>query len=129
MLKITAISASILAFIFIKLAFNVITLRAKNKISFSDGSNESLGRAIRAHGNFSEYSPMALILIACLEINGCWWPLVFGLSAFFITGRIIHASGIVENEEDFKKRILGMKLTFGSLALLAAANLLNVILN
>jgi uncharacterized membrane protein YecN with MAPEG domain len=109
------------------LSFNVIILRAKNKISFGDGSNQALGRAIRAHGNFAEYSPLALILIACLEVNGCWSPAVFGLSIIFIAGRIIHASGIVESEEDFKKRILGMKLTFASLGLLAAANLLTVV--
>jgi uncharacterized membrane protein YecN with MAPEG domain len=128
MLIITAISASVLTALFLKLALNVISLRTKNKISIGDGGNEDLNRAIRAHGNFAEYTPIALILLACLEFNNCWRLVVLALAIAFIAGRIIHARGIVENESDFKKRILGMKLTFFSLAILAALNLLLVIL-
>ena len=127
MLIFTAISAVILTFIFIKLAFNVIALRTKNKIAIGDGGNQDLARAIRAHGNFSEYSPLALILIACLEINGCWWFVLLPLAAMFIAGRVIHAFGISKNETEFKQRILGMKLTFLSLIFLAVANLLAVV--
>jgi uncharacterized membrane protein YecN with MAPEG domain len=128
MLKITAISAAILTFIFVKLAFNVIALRRKNKISIGFGDNQDLARAIRAHGNFSEYSPLALILIACLEINGCWWFVLLPLATMFIAGRVIHALGISKNETEFKQRILGMKLTFSSLIFLAVTNLLMVFL-
>lgn len=70
MLLITSIIASVLAIIFIKPSFTVIGLRRKNKIGLGSGGHEDLERAIRAQGNFAEYAPFGIILIACLELNG-----------------------------------------------------------
>lgn len=123
MLIITSIIASILTIIFIKLSFAVIGLRRKNKIGLGNGGHESLERAIRAQGNFAEYVPFGIILIACLELNDApWWMLVIPGIALII-GRLIHAVGINEPPPDFSKRVLGMKLTFGSLITLVAMNL------
>lgn len=123
MLIITSIIASILTIIFIKLSFAVIGLRRKNKIGLGSGGLESLERAIRAQGNFAEYVPFGIILIACLELNDApWWMLAIPGIALII-GRLIHAVGINEPPPDFSKRVLGMKLTFGSLITLVAMNL------
>ena len=69
MLLITAFFASVLTFIYIKLAKNVIRLRRESNISVGHGKSEPLEKAIRAHANFNEYVPLGLILMACLEIN------------------------------------------------------------
>ena len=70
MLLITAFFSSILALIFYKLSINVIKLRRKYKISLgSSKKHKDLEQAIRAHGNLSEFLPIGLILLACLEIN------------------------------------------------------------
>ena len=123
MLLVTSIIASVLTIIFIKLSFAVIALRRKNKVGLGSGGYEDLERAIRAQGNFTEYVPFGIILIACLELNGAPWWLVAIPGIALIIGRLIHAKGINVPPPDFSKRILGMKLTFNTLIFLVVLNL------
>jgi uncharacterized membrane protein YecN with MAPEG domain len=122
-LTVTSIIASLLTLILIKLSFAVITLRRKNKVGLGSGGHEDLERAIRAQGNFAEYVPFGIILIACLELNDAPWWLVAIPGVLLIAGRLIHAKGINVPPPDFSNRILGMKLTFGTLAALVFLNL------
>ncbi len=115
--------ASALTIIFIKLSFAVIGLRRKNKVGLGSGGHEDLERAIRAQGNFAEYVPFGIILIACLELNGAPWWLVAIPGITLIIGRIIHAKGIQIPPPDFSKRVLGMKLTLTTLIALVLLNL------
>jgi uncharacterized membrane protein YecN with MAPEG domain len=123
MLIVTSIIASLLTIIFIKLSFAVIGLRRKNKVGLGSGGHEDLERAIRAQGNFAEYVPFGIILIACLELNGAPWWLVAIPGIALIVGRMIHAKGINVPPPDFSKRILGMKFTFNTLIALVILNL------
>ena len=123
MLLVTSIIATVLTIIFIKLSFAVIGLRRKNKVGLGSGGHDDLERAIRAQGNFAEYVPFGIILIACLELNGAPWWLVATPGATLIIGRLIHAKGINEPPPDFRKRILGMKFTFYTLITLVVLNL------
>ena len=123
MLIVTSIIASILTLIFVRLSFAVIGLRRKNKVGLGSGGHEDLERAIRAQGNFAEYVPFGIILIACLELNGAPWWLVAIPGITLIIGRLIHAKGINIPPPDFSKRVLGMKVTFTTLISLAALNL------
>lgn len=123
MLVTTAVIASILALMFIKLSFGVIDLRRKNKISLGAGGVDELDRAIRAHGNFAEYVPLGLFLIGALELNGAPLEIVGLLGLLLIAGRYFHAKGIHEPPPNFKNRVRGMKLTFAALGLSALANL------
>ncbi len=123
MLIVTSFFASVLTAIYIKLALNVIALRGKNQVSLGNGGVDDLEKAIRAHGNFSEYVPISLILMGCLELNQApWWLVgIFGLS--LTIGRVLHSLGMKDLPPDFSKRILGMKLTLNTLIGLAALNL------
>lgn len=123
MLLMTSIIAAILTIIFVKLSFAVIGLRRKNKVGLGSGGYDDLERAIRAQGNFAEYVPIGLILIACLELNGAPWWLVISPGITLIIGRLIHAKGINEPPPNFSSRVLGMKFTFGTLITLATLNL------
>lgn len=123
MLLITAIVAALLSLILLKLSFAVINLRRENKVSLGSGGNDALERAIRAQANFTEYVPIGLILMACLELNGAPWWLVLVPGITLIIGRIFHAQGINEVPPNFSKRVLGMKFTFKTLMALAALNL------
>ena len=123
MLIVTSIIASILTLIFVRLSFAVIGLRRKNKVGLGSGGHEDLERAIRAQGNFAEYVPFGIILIACLELNGAPWWLVAIPGITLIVGRMIHAKGINVPPPDFSKRILGMKFTFNTLIALVILNL------
>jgi len=123
MLLITSIIAAIFTIIFVKLSLAVIALRRKNKVGLGSGGHEDLERAIRAQGNFAEYVPFGVILIACLELNGAPWWLVLLPGIALIIGRLIHAKGMNTPPPDFSLRVTGMKLTFGTLATLAVLNL------
>jgi uncharacterized membrane protein YecN with MAPEG domain len=123
MLIVTSIIAAVLTAVFIRLSFNVIGLRRKNKVGLGSGGNEDLERAIRAQGNFAEYVPFGLILLACLELNGAVWWLVAIPGVTLIIGRLIHAIGINTPPPDFSKRVLGMKFTFITLMALVGLNL------
>ena len=127
MLIVTSIIAAILTIIFVKLSLAVIGLRRKNKVGLGSGGHEDLERAIRAQGNFAEYTPFGIILIACLELNGAPWWLVAIPGIALIVGRLIHAKGIQVPPPDFSKRVLGMKLTFATLITLAILNLVWVL--
>ena len=127
MLIVTSIIAAILTIIFVKLSLAVIGLRRKNKVGLGSGGHEDLERAIRAQGNFAEYTPFGIILIACLELNGAPWWLVAIPGIVLIVGRLIHAKGIQVPPPDFSKRVLGMKLTFATLITLAILNLVWVL--
>jgi uncharacterized membrane protein YecN with MAPEG domain len=122
MLLITSLITAVLTMIFIKLSFAVIKLRRQNKVGLGNGGNDDLERAIRAQGNFAEYVPLGIILIACLELNGAPWVLVATPGITLIIGRLIHAKGINTPPPDFSKRVLGMQFTFGTLITLIVFN-------
>ena len=123
MLIITSIIASVLTILFIRISFGVIGLRRKNKIGLGSGGHEDLERAIRTQGNFAEYVPFGIILIACLELNGAPWWLVATPGITLIIGRLVHAKGMNTPPPDFSKRVMGMRLTFYTLITLVVLNL------
>jgi uncharacterized membrane protein YecN with MAPEG domain len=123
MLLVTSIITAILTVIFIKLSFAVIGLRRKNKVGLGSGGHDDLERAIRAQGNFAEYVPFGILLIACLELNGAPWLLTTIPGITLIVGRLIHAQGINVPPPDFSKRVLGMKFTLITLMTLVGLNL------
>ena len=122
MLLVTSIIASVLTIVFVRLSLAVIGLRRKNKVGLGSGGHEDLERAIRAQGNFAEYVPFGILLLACLELNGAPWWLVAIPGVALIAGRLIHAKGINTPPPDFSQRVLGMKLTFSTLIILAVLN-------
>ena len=123
MLLVTSIIAAVLTVIFIKLSFAVIGLRRKNKVGLGSGGHDDLERAIRAQGNFAEYVPFGIILIACLELNGAPWWLVALPGITLTIGRLFHAAGMHEPPPNFGKRVTGMKFTFNTLISLVVLNL------
>ncbi len=125
-LPITAFYASLLGLCYLYLSLLVIGVRRSARISLGDGGNEDLRRLGRAHGNFSEYVPITLILIACFEANfGQAWVIhVFALGLLF--GRLLHAFGIRHHEGASWQRLVGMLLTFAALLMSAVANLIQL---
>jgi len=117
---VSATTAIVLVGLFVKLAFGVIKKRRAHKVALGTGQHPDLEAAIRAHGNFAEYVPLALLLIVFAEINRSPWWLVAIAAAVLVAGRYVHAIAITGN--DLKKRVIGMQLTFASLALGVIAN-------
>jgi len=93
MFQITALYAGILAIILVVLSAHVIMGRQSNAVSLGDGGGV-LSKRIRAHGNFIEYVPMALILIGLLESRGTAGWLVHVLGIVLVVSRILHPFGL-----------------------------------
>jgi len=123
LLSITALYASLLAILLVGLSFNVIRLRLKLKVGIGDGEQKPLAAAIRIHGNFIEYMPLALILLACYELNGAnsLWLHILGATLF--VGRILHAIGLSKSIGISMQRQVGMLSTFLVLLILAIENI------
>ena len=84
--------------------------------------DDFLHRKIRAHGNFIEYAPIFLIMLMLVEINGLDKYFIHFFGIIFISGRALHAYGIVVAEvraRNFLFRQAGMFCTFFCLSSLA----------
>ena len=62
--------AALLALLYLALSGLVIRQRLRHGVPIGLGEAEGLLRASRAHGNFAEYVPFALVLILLLEQGG-----------------------------------------------------------
>lgn len=91
---ITLMYAAILAVIFVGLSVRVIKHRFSTKAILGDGGHAHLNVAIRAHGNFTEYVPLALILIAGVEGLGYSSTIVHVLGIALVVARLSHVLGL-----------------------------------
>ena len=120
MLRITALYAGLLTLLFIGLAAEVIRRRRADRVSIGSGGSPALERAIRGHGNFAEYVPLALVLMAVAEIQGAGpWRLHF-MGIALSAGRLLHGACFVLSGVPMWVRVAGMALTFTALGAGAA---------
>ncbi len=110
---ITPFYAALLGLVFVILSFRTLLLRRKLKIGIGFSDQPLLIRAISAHSNFSEYVPLTLILIFFLEIETRANLLIHILCLSLFFGRIVHAYGISQVNENYNLRSIGMILTIG----------------
>ena len=94
----------------------VIVHRVRSKIDFLDGGDTTLMRRIRAHGNFSETAPMALLLMLLLELDGLASTWLVMLGTALLLGRLLHAASLL-GLAGHRARLLGMALTLAVLSL------------
>jgi len=99
-LPITSLLAGIFMLLMVPLSLQISISRAKiggisGGLTFGDGGDETLRRKIRAHGNFIEYAPTALIALGLVEYGGGATILVLSLAGAFLISRLIHAGGML----------------------------------
>lgn len=104
--------AGLLGLLYIGLSFKVIIARRQYQVAIGDNDQHVLQRAIRVHGNFSEYVPFALGLLFLCEYNGLASGWGHTLGAVLVVGRLLHAYGVSAVNENLKFRIAGMVMTF-----------------
>ena len=112
---VTPLYAAVAALIFVVLSFRTILLRRKLSIAIGTGNNQTLERAIGVHSNFSEYTPITLLLIYFFENQASSLILVHILCLTLIVGRLLHSYGVSQIDENFRFRVTGMILTLGCL--------------
>lgn len=90
-LAITAVFVGLFALALVPLTGMVGYRRAQKNIHFLHGGDETLLRLMRAHGNFTETVPMALLAMAAAEWTGtpAWALWTAGIA--LLAGRAIHA--------------------------------------
>jgi uncharacterized protein len=78
------------------LAIRVGQVRTKEKVSVGDGGNDSVIRRMRAHSNFSEFTPIVLILLGLVEMatGSSHIMLLWAIGGLFLIGRVCHAIGM-----------------------------------
>lgn len=97
----------------------VVARRFRGKISMGDGGSDDLARAIRVHGNASEYVPPMLVgLLALAFLEAPIWAL-HALGIGFTLGRIMHAFGM--SGAPIILRQLGMVLTWSAMGIVSLA--------
>ena len=122
-LSITGFYLALLGLLYIALAMRIVKLRHHFKTGIGDGGNEPLAQAIRVHGNFSEYTPVVALLLACAEINGSNIILLHAVGAMFFIGRVLHSVGITKSTGPTRFRYWGMMSSFISIIILAEENI------
>lgn len=122
-LPITLAFASLNALIFIFLSILVVRGRFKERVSVGAGGKTSLELKIRAHGNFAEYVPLALFLLALLEANDQPQALLCLLGTALTVGRISHAIGLRTVVAPNPFRFVGTLLTWVMITVAAVMGL------
>jgi uncharacterized membrane protein YecN with MAPEG domain len=109
----------LLVLFYIFLGMRVSVLRGKAHATIGTGNDPALERAIRAHGNFSEYVPFALLLLGFMEMQRNSSYVLHALCLLLIAGRLIHAFGISQTRETMGFRVTGTVLTIAVLVIAA----------
>lgn len=120
---ITAIYASLLAFLLVFLSGRSVRLRQRFQVGIGAGGEPVLRRALRAHGNFTEYVPLALLLMYFLELRIDTQQPLHALGVLLLVGRCVHAFGLSQVKEDLRFRTAGMVMTFTTIVVAAVWNL------
>ena len=121
MYLVTAFYAGLLALAYASLSVIVIRTRHRRSISLGHGDCAEMEHRMRAHGNFAEYIPLALLLLGLLEAQRAPWWLLHGLGVTLLLGRVLHASAFLRNQGRGNTRVAGMALTLNSICVSALA--------
>ncbi len=111
-LSVAPLYAALLGFLLVYLSIRVIRLRRRLKVTIGAGDEPAIERAARVQANFSEYVPIALILLLLVEIQGSSPLILHAIGLALVIGRVAHAFGVSRAAEDYRWRTLGMTLTF-----------------
>ena len=117
---ITAVIAALNALILMALACAIPFKRLKTRTNLGTGDSDELQRGGRAHGNATEYVPVALILILILELYAAPAILLWSLGAVLTLARLAHPYALYKQTGPTLFRGVGM---LGSVAVIVVAAL------
>jgi len=119
-MPVAAFYASIFALLFVTLSLRTLRMRRRLKIAIGDAGNQAMLRAMRVHSNFAEYVPLSLLLLYFAETSGANPGFVHLLALCLLAGRLAHAFGVSQVDENYRFRVFGMTMTFATLVLSSA---------
>lgn len=105
--------ASLHVLLMLVLLARVSLQRRRSGVGIGDGGDPVLLRTIRVHANFIEQVPLALLMLALLEMSGlaAVWLWLFG--GCLLLGRLLHAVGLSRRSGVSFGRFWGTAITWG----------------
>ena len=94
LLPVTLVYAAVAALLNVWLGWRVGQVRIAEKVLLGDGGSPRLTCRMRAHANYTEYTPFVLILIAVIELARGWPLALWAVGALYFAARIAHAFGM-----------------------------------
>ncbi len=116
---VTSLYAAMLGFIFVAITLRIALTRHATRISLGDGGDREFNKLIRGQANFTETTPIALILILLLELQGTSSMTLHALGVALIAGRVVHYLQLTGTIKPLIFRVAGMILTLGAISIAA----------
>ena len=111
----TLFFAAIFGVIHVFFTLRVGGYRMRSKISLGDGGDNELRNRIRAHGNFIENVPIALLLMLLNDLTGTSETILTILGSILLVSRLVHYVMIVSRRFPIILRPLSMLGTLGTI--------------
>ncbi|MEM6925683.1 MAG: MAPEG family protein [Myxococcota bacterium] len=93
--EVTAATAAICALVLVAMSADVAYQRRRHAVPLQGfGDNKHVNRAMRAHGNFTEHVPLALLLLLVLELGETSRPVLIAAGSTLVLGRLLHWYGL-----------------------------------
>ena len=125
--RITLLVASLHVLFYLLLSMRVMLHRKAQRIGVGTGGDEVMTRRVRVHGNFAEYVPLALLMLALLALSGVGAGLLWTFGLALLVARVLHAIGLSGSAGYSVGRFSGALLTFALLLAMAVTGLWRVL--
>ena len=114
-ISITLVLAAIFGLLHVIFTLRVGGYRFRNKISLGDGGDHELRNRVRAHGNFIENVPIALLLILLNDLDGAEDNTLILMGSILLIARLTHYLTIATRKLPIVMRPLSMIGTLGTI--------------
>lgn len=114
-IHVTLLFAAIFGILHVIFTLRVGGYRFRSGISLGDGGDKELLNRIRAHGNFTENVPIALLLLLLNDLNGLADGTLMLLGSILLVSRLVHYLMIVTRSLPIVLRPLSMIGTLGTI--------------
>lgn len=108
---VTLLVAAALGLILLWLSLRVVQARYARRVASGTGGDPLIEARVRAHANFTEYAPLALVLMALIEMRGASPTGLWALGAALVVARLLHPFGM-ERPAPNALRAVGILLTW-----------------
>lgn len=112
---ISILYVSVLGLLYVAMSLQVAGMRFRARLAFGDGGNPQMIKIVRAHGNFGEYVPFALLLLFLLDYERHIFWIIHTLGILLVAARICHLIGIQKGI--LRLRMAGMIMTMAMMVI------------
>lgn len=96
--SVSVLYTALLGLLLIALSANVVLARRRYRVRLGVGTEEGMQQAVRVQANFSEYVPLAVVLlILCEVMAGMPAAAVHAAGILLLTSRVLHAWGLARS--------------------------------